>query len=226
MNWYQINSNNQIEKEASKKNVALGSLVAAILFIMNGNTIQEASEKFRIGISQLRDAYLKYKNGPKNLQQGKLADYSVYINRLKQEEGFRSKPYYCPKGHLTIGYGHKILPNEKFTSVTIKQAEQMLGRDAAKAWNEAQSLLKGKNVEPQVLEIVAEMCFQMGKDGVKNFGRFWKALSLEQPDYMEAAKEMRDSQWHRKDSPQRAEELAQKMESFANITPQIAELNF
>ncbi len=225
MNWYKLNSNNQIEKEASKKNVALGSLVAAILFVMNGNTIQEASERFRIGIEQLREAYLKYKNGPQKPQPGKLADYSSYINRLKQEEGFRSTPYYCPKGFLTIGYGHRILPTEKFTSITKAQAEQMLGKDAANAWNEAQSLLRGKNVEPEVLEIVAEMCFQMGANGVKGFGRFWKALSLAQPDYVEAGKEMRDSQWWKKDSPQRAEELAQRMESFANNPTQIADLD-
>lgn len=29
-----------------------------------------------------------------------------FLDKLKEFEGFRPKPYYCPSGVLTIGYGH------------------------------------------------------------------------------------------------------------------------
>lgn len=33
-------------------------------------------------------------------------NYDLFIEEVKQFEGFRSKPYLCPSGVLTIGYGH------------------------------------------------------------------------------------------------------------------------
>ncbi len=49
-------------------------------------------------------------------------------------EGFRSKPYLCPAGVWTIGYGSTLYPNKKKVSlndspVTKEQAEQYLQDD-------------------------------------------------------------------------------------------------
>ena len=33
-------------------------------------------------------------------------DKSIFIDKIKDFEGFRSKAYLCPSGVLTIGYGH------------------------------------------------------------------------------------------------------------------------
>lgn len=33
-------------------------------------------------------------------------DYLDFFNKVKDFEGYRSKPYTCPSGVLTIGYGH------------------------------------------------------------------------------------------------------------------------
>jgi lysozyme len=53
------------------------------------------------------------------------------LNLIKQHEAFRAEPYLCPARKLTIGYGHVILPGEKFTSITLQQAEDLLRKDAA-----------------------------------------------------------------------------------------------
>lgn len=48
---------------------------------------------------------------------------------LQRHEGFVSTPYRDPVGIWTIGYGHKILPGERFTSLTREEASELLVRD-------------------------------------------------------------------------------------------------
>jgi lysozyme len=51
------------------------------------------------------------------------------IRLIAGHEGFRAKPYICAGGKKTIGYGHVILPHEKFTQLTPQEASNLLGRD-------------------------------------------------------------------------------------------------
>jgi len=51
------------------------------------------------------------------------------INLIKFFEGFSPKPYICSGGHLTIGFGHKILKHEKFDYITNSEAETLLRND-------------------------------------------------------------------------------------------------
>ena len=54
------------------------------------------------------------------------------IKLIVGHEGFRPTPYQCSGGYWTIGYGHRILPDEVLTlkSVTHEQAQRLLERDA------------------------------------------------------------------------------------------------
>lgn len=52
---------------------------------------------------------------------------------LKDEEGFRPTPYKDSGGALTIGFGHKILEGESFTSLSIVEATDLLEKDILKA---------------------------------------------------------------------------------------------
>lgn len=54
---------------------------------------------------------------------------SNLLNIIKKFEGFEPLPYYCSAGVLTIGYGHAILPNEKFKRITEPQAMEILKTD-------------------------------------------------------------------------------------------------
>jgi len=51
------------------------------------------------------------------------------IEEIKRAENLSLTPYKCPAGHWTIGYGHALLPGERFSEITEKQAEQLLIKD-------------------------------------------------------------------------------------------------
>jgi lysozyme len=59
------------------------------------------------------------------------------IELIKKFEGFSDKPYLCPAGYLTIGYGHVIQEKERLNSqfstlITKLKAEEILRNDLAK----------------------------------------------------------------------------------------------
>lgn len=58
--------------------------------------------------------------------------YNSCIEHLKEREGFRPKPYKCPAGRLTIGYGSKA---KQIKKVNEQQADSLLRLDFDKAIN-------------------------------------------------------------------------------------------
>ena len=54
---------------------------------------------------------------------------------IKRFEGFSHKPYLCPAGRCTIGYGHVLTPEELkvFAVIDETMAEKWLANDAAVA---------------------------------------------------------------------------------------------
>lgn len=57
------------------------------------------------------------------------------LDFIKQWEGFRPAPYNDGAGYMTIGYGHRIQPGERFTTITEGEALQILAEDSA--WAQA-----------------------------------------------------------------------------------------
>mgnify|MGYP005986623655 CR=1 FL=1 len=55
--------------------------------------------------------------------------YQEAIDHLKEHEGFRSYVYYDTDSSKTIGYGHHLNSNEKFTSITEEEADLLLKED-------------------------------------------------------------------------------------------------
>lgn len=55
------------------------------------------------------------------------------IDRLKQHEALRLEPYRDQAGHWTIGYGHKLKPDEWWDRITEQKAEDLLRADLAEA---------------------------------------------------------------------------------------------
>ena len=66
------------------------------------------------------------------------------LNIIKKYEGFSAKPYFCPAGKLTIGYGHVIISGEKFPSdgISKKIAENILKQDVIRAEQAIKNLVK------------------------------------------------------------------------------------
>ena len=64
-----------------------------------------------------------------------------------------------------------------------------------------------------IQEVVLNMCFQMGVNGVSRFKKMIRAMKNEK--WADAANAMLDSKWARSDSPNRAKELSDIVISLA-----------
>ncbi len=128
------------------------------------------------------------------------------VDRIKRHEGLRLKPYNCPAGHLTIGYGHNL---EEGISERI--AEELLREDIDKAYKDYRLFIPD-NVQTKLNkrreEVIVEMIFNMGINKVLGFRKMLKAI--EEKDFNRAAVEMLDSRWARQVG-KRAIELAEIM---------------
>lgn len=116
----------------------------------------------------------------------------------QQSEGLRLKPYRCPAGKLTIGYGHNL----EDKGITELEAEDLLIKDLIEAQGIVNTLVVNKEKLPdsvklnQIIiwqQILTDMAFNLGKDGLSKFKKFLAALSEYRFD--DAIVEMIDSQW-------------------------------
>lgn len=146
-------------------------------------------------------------------------------------EAVKKRSYICPAGFLTLGIGHNLEASplnaaEKLAlgiPEGVKPQDYTISREGA-FWlldldiEKCEAQLKGlipSDIHPRAREIVLRMVFQMGAMGVKRFRKMLLALGMIPTDYQMAAREMRDSKWHREDSPNRAEQEAKRMESLS-----------
>ncbi|MDY0227234.1 MAG: glycoside hydrolase family protein [Desulfomicrobium apsheronum] len=133
---------------------------------------------------------------------------------LIRDEGWRSKPYKCTKGHWTIGVGHKMHPGElvgrirdiewssekifqtleQDIQIAIRGCEMIFGRSRFESFSGARQ------------RALVNMCFQMGTAGLEGFERMIQAIFNE--DWTQANNEALDSKWARSDSPKRAQRVA------------------
>ena len=152
-----------------------------------------------------------------------LEEYVMSVTKvLKFEEGFRSKPYLCSEGYVTIGLGTKLHndlgldPIDFPLRIDLSTAEGLLSTDVATIYNRLNhptyvyinSVFKKLSLSRR--EILISMMYQMGVSGVAGFKKMW--LALEDGKYEEATVEMMDSRWARQ-TPARARRHAIVMES-------------
>lgn len=111
---------------------------------------------------------------------------------IKKHEGLKLKPYHCPAGKLTIGYGRNLQDN----GITLLEADKMLETDLLNLKLELIDTIKFfKNLDDVRQNVLIEMAYNMG---VPNLLEFKKTLKfMEKRDFINASKEMLDSQWHR-----------------------------
>ena len=131
---------------------------------------------------------------------------------IKEEEGYRDTMYRDHLGFATIGYGHLVLPTDKFkegVKYSHKELLKILDYDFAIAKQDMESLTKDLDIVDGAKEILIHMLFQLGKPKVMKFKRMFE--NLRKKDYAGASNEMLDSLWAKKHTPARAERLARKM---------------
>jgi len=142
------------------------------------------------------------------------------IAQLKRHEGFRSHPYYCSEGVLTIGYGYSLSANPLRLSEHDLQAMKTLGVSQVRAEQLLKSIVANDTKElyqriPWIIRlnearqaVLINMSFNLGIPGLMKFKR---TLGLiEHGDFDNAGDAMLQSKWA-KQVKGRAVELAEQM---------------
>lgn len=133
------------------------------------------------------------------------------IAHIKIAEGFREKPYVCPAGKLTIGYGFNLVDR----GLPEEIADVWLKRELILVIKELEPVLKDiPNLSDERIAVLLDMAYNMGVPRLKMFKKMLKALAKE--DYEKAADEMLDSLWARQVGG-RAEFLSEVM--FTGVWP-------
>lgn len=127
------------------------------------------------------------------------------IDQIKRHEGLRLKPYHCPSGKLTIGYGRNLEANGIYND----EADLMLRNDIERCIFELSSTFPWTNkLDIARREVLINMCFNLGINGLAKFKSTLKAI--EEGNYENASSYMLDSLWA-KQVGDRALELANQM---------------
>lgn len=127
------------------------------------------------------------------------------IPSLMRDEGFRSKPYRCTAGKLTIGYGCNLdegIDDDEAMFLLEHRLDKAIA-DCVRVFPWFTALNAARQ------GVVVQMRYQLGLDGLLGFRLFLRAMAHEK--YHAAAGEMLDSKWAREDSPSRAQRLANAM---------------
>ena len=154
-----------------------------------------------------------------------MTDTARLVASVKDHEGFRAEPYVCPAGRWTIGYGHNLevngLTGEQchfllrqgwlHLTITREGAEYLMGAQLARLERQCETHFDFWHALNDARQnVLVEMAFQLGFDGLRGFRRMLAALRRR--DYAGAAREGLDSKWAREDSPARARRLMRQME--------------
>lgn len=85
------------------------------------------------------------------------------LDLIRRFEGLRLKPYLCPAGIPTIGYGHTGADvSLGMAPIDAATAEALLQRDVARFVRAALSLSPILAASPDKLAAIADFCFNLG----------------------------------------------------------------
>lgn len=138
--------------------------------------------------------------------------------QLEIDEGVKYVIYIDHLGYPTFGVGHRITREDKEywepigTAVSEKRVRAAFEKDLCTAIGDCEAIYgEGFSRWPRdVHEVLVNMMFNMGRTRMRKFKKMKAALMKQ--DWKEAAKEGRDSRWH-KQVPNRAERLMTKLEN-------------
>ena len=138
--------------------------------------------------------------------------------QLKIDEGVVYEMYKDHLGYPTFGVGHLVTPSdpeqgqEVGTPVSEERVKDCFEKDLDTAINECELLYEEGffvNLPDEVQQILVNMMFNMGRTRLSKFKKMHAAIL--DGDWKEAAKEGRDSRWH-KQVTNRAERLMKRLE--------------
>ena len=141
--------------------------------------------------------------------------YEEVKESIIAHEGKVNMIYKDHLGNPTFGIGHLVLESDDLKPGVAYDDEKVMEifeKDFEIALNDARKFVPEENIHPTAFGIVIEMCFQLGLPRLQKFKRFHYYLN--KCEYEESAAEMLDSVWAKKQTPNRAKALADKMKSI------------
>lgn len=109
------------------------------------------------------------------------------LTALRKEEGWVPKPYICPAGYPTIGYGHRI-PSMNHPSITEEYGEMLLLSDARFARDVALRHSPNLAAEPERrTAAIVDFIFNLGGG---NYSSSTLKKCVDRGDWKEAAAQL------------------------------------
>ena len=131
-------------------------------------------------------------------------DNDILTQNLIADEGLRLKPYTDSTGNLTIGVGRNL----NAEGISVQEALYLLNNDIQRVETELAPVQNFSTLSQPRQNVIIEMAFNMGFEGVMGFQEMWQAIQAQ--DWNGAANAMLDSLWA-KQVGQRAVRLATSM---------------
>ncbi len=111
------------------------------------------------------------------------------LEQIKRHEGLRLKPYRCPSGKLSIGYGRNL----EDSGISLEEAELMLRNDISSLRNVLRHYSWWESLDDVRKDAIVNMAYNLGVIGLLKFKRM--IFALKKNDYDTAAIEMMNSKW-------------------------------
>jgi lysozyme len=125
------------------------------------------------------------------------------IQRIKEYEGYRDKPYQCTAKKWTIGFGYNYedrgfetadITRILISGFTQELAEKLLTKDVEQCVKQASAFPFFNSMNDARRAVVIDMIYQLGIGGFKAFKKMIERL--EKGDWKGAALEMIHSRWY------------------------------
>ena len=128
------------------------------------------------------------------------------VNLIAENEGFKSKPYFCTQGYPTIAYGKRL----DYLDVDEDTGKKWLLQDAVLLDDRLSKEFRWYNASPKEVKVVVlDLCYQLG---VRGFKKFRKTIDfLNRGLYYEASIELLDSLYAKKQTPNRANRNSKRL---------------
>jgi len=86
---------------------------------------------------------------------------------IKKYEGCSLKPYYCPAGVATIGFGHTRSVTMKDAPITKEEAEELLKRDVEEFEDGVLALVSYEKLHTNQLSALVSFAYNLGLGSLK-----------------------------------------------------------
>ena len=169
---------------------------------------------FKVLVSTIVDGKLVYSNKFLAKRLSALEQSIITKEGLRLNDKGEHVAYKDSKGILTVGHGHRVLPEDDIVEgqvVSDDAVEALFAKDMSSVRKGGPRVTRNYNRLPlEAKDVIMQMIFQLGLTGTKGFTEMVKALNSNPPDLIEASKQMLLSEWAT-ETPERAKKLSEAM---------------